>query len=220
MLSRCPARQKPFTSTARHAPRRLVVGCSGHASVAEVKQALQHSLQGLNRGIFGAKAAQRDEILGLVSQLEQQNTLLQPTENLQRLAGDWRLLYTTITITGSKRTKLGLREFVKLGEFRQRIDVKDKKAINEVDFRVTAFGTLTGMLSVVASYEVASPQRVSISFEGSTLEPQALQAIFQQNYALLLSIFNPDGWLDITYVDDQMRVGRDDKGNVFVLERM
>ncbi len=41
----------------------------------------------------------------------------------------------------------------------------------------------------------------------------------QANYALLLSIFNPEGWLDTTYVDDRHRIGRDDKGNVFVLER-
>ncbi len=41
----------------------------------------------------------------------------------------------------------------------------------------------------------------------------------QANYELLLSIFNPEGWLDTTYVDDQHRIGRDDKGNVFVLER-
>lgn len=49
--------------------------------------------------------------------------------------------------------------------------------------------------------------------------PSQLQQIFQANYDLLLSIFNPEGWLDITFVDDQMRVGRDDKGNIFVLER-
>ncbi len=41
----------------------------------------------------------------------------------------------------------------------------------------------------------------------------------QANYELLLSIFNPEGWLDTTYVDDRHRIGRDDKGNTFVLER-
>lgn len=72
--------------------------------------------------------------------------------------------------------------------------------------------------------------------------------LFRKNYDLLLSIFNPEGWLEITYpifsslifynyinidekcsyfliplshryVDDSMRIGRDDKGNIFVLER-
>ena len=50
-------------------------------------------------------------------------------------------------------------------------------------------------------------------------EPRQLQKLFEKNYALLLSIFNPEGWLEITYVDDLHRIGRDNLGNVFVLER-
>lgn len=49
--------------------------------------------------------------------------------------------------------------------------------------------------------------------------PTQLQKLFEANYDLLLSIFNPEGWLDITYLDDTTRVGRDDKGNVFLLTR-
>jgi hypothetical protein len=49
--------------------------------------------------------------------------------------------------------------------------------------------------------------------------PDQLRQLFEKNYELLLSIFNPEGWLDITYVDSELRVGRDDKGNLFVLER-
>ena len=49
--------------------------------------------------------------------------------------------------------------------------------------------------------------------------PSGLEKLFASNYDLLLSIFNPEGWLDITYVDETHRVGRDDKGNVFYLER-
>lgn len=49
--------------------------------------------------------------------------------------------------------------------------------------------------------------------------PKALEQLFASNHDLLLSIFNPEGWLDITYVDDTHRIGRDDKGNVFYLQR-
>ncbi len=49
--------------------------------------------------------------------------------------------------------------------------------------------------------------------------PKALERLFASNYDMLLSIFNPEGWLDITYVDDTHRIGRDDKGNVFYLQR-
>ena len=50
--------------------------------------------------------------------------------------------------------------------------------------------------------------------------PQRLQSIFEANFDLLLSIFNPEGHLDITYCDEDMRCGRDDQGHIFVLERV
>ncbi len=50
--------------------------------------------------------------------------------------------------------------------------------------------------------------------------PAQLQKLFEANYDLLLGIFNPEGHLDITYLDDRHRVGRDNKGNVFLLERV
>jgi hypothetical protein len=36
--------------------------------------------------------------------------------------GCWRLVYSTISILGSRRTKLGLRDFISLGDFFQTID--------------------------------------------------------------------------------------------------
>ena len=85
-------------------------------------------------------------------------------------------------------------------------------------------------------------------YESSRLEPRQLQALFEKNLALLLEVFNPQGWcvqaavacllacllcvsfadndgavaairLELTYVDEAHRVGRDDKGYTFVLER-
>lgn len=41
-------------------------------------------------------------------------------------------------------------------------------------------------------------QRVEIKFLKSVLVPEQLLLIFQKNYDLLLSVFNPEGWLDIT----------------------
>jgi hypothetical protein len=39
--------------------------------------------------------------------------------------GCWKLIYSTISILGKKRTKLGLRDFISLGDFLQIIDVKE-----------------------------------------------------------------------------------------------
>lgn len=41
------------------------------------------------------------------------------------MVGTWKLVYSTITILGSKRTKLGLRDFISLGDFYQNIDVAE-----------------------------------------------------------------------------------------------
>lgn len=91
---------------------------------------------------------------------------------------------------------------------------------NVVDFNILLFGNFKGCLTLEARYEPVSPYRVSITLEKAALVPQQFQKLFEKNYDLLLAIFNPEGWLDITYVDSQHRIGRDDKGNVFVLERL
>ena len=91
---------------------------------------------------------------------------------------------------------------------------------NVVNFDILLFGKFKGSLTIEAKYKPVSPRRVSITLEKAMLVPQQFQTLFEKNHDLLLSIFNPEGWLDITYVDAKHRIGRDDKGNVFVLERM
>lgn len=165
-------------------------------------------------------AEKRDVILNLIQQLEGFGSTDGVTSDLQRVGGDWRLLFSTISITGKRRTKLGLRNFISLGEFTQSIEVEGCRASNRVDFAVSGLAFLGGFLQIDATYQVAGPKRVSIEFEKASLEPSQLQDLFEQHYDMLLSIFNPAGWLDITYLDDRLRVGRDDKSNVFLLERI
>jgi hypothetical protein len=42
-----------------------------------------------------------------------------------KVDGCWKLIYSTISILGKKRTKLGLRDFISLGDFLQIIDVEE-----------------------------------------------------------------------------------------------
>ncbi|MCO5577345.1 hypothetical protein L7F22_031174 [Adiantum nelumboides] len=172
---------------------------------------------GINRGIFGVPAAQKAAIENWITLLEDRNPIGRPTEDLQKVEGEWRLLYSTISILGLKRTKLGLRDFITLGDFLQTIDADKNRAANMITFSVAGLGMLSGALTIEASFVVSSATRVDIKFEKSTIVP--LLKLFQKNYDMLLNIFNPEGWLEITYIDDEMRVGRDDKGNIFVLER-
>ena len=191
---------------------------------AEAEAALRAALPA-DRGIFGMSSGARAEVDGRVRALE----ALSPTgpEPLaggaevlrERVEGTWRVLYTTVSIQGKRRTQLGLRVFVELGEFLQVIDAGAGAVRNVITF--DALGKIRGALTVNASFTVASGSRVDVQFTGSEIEPQGLRDIFQENYDLLLAIFDPSGWLETTYLDPNgLRVGRDDKGNVFVLERV
>ena len=45
------------------------------------------------------QSAKKAVLHGLLEQLEGQNSVPEPTANLQLVEGDWKLLYSTITIT-------------------------------------------------------------------------------------------------------------------------
>uniref|UniRef100_A0A7N0ZT01 Plastid lipid-associated protein/fibrillin conserved domain-containing protein n=1 Tax=Kalanchoe fedtschenkoi TaxID=63787 RepID=A0A7N0ZT01_KALFE len=184
--------------------------CSGVASdgsetegvfkdLSALKADLYQAVQGINRGIFGLPSERKLEIERLVKQLESQNPTADPTANPDKVGGCWKLVYSTITILGSKRTKLGLRDFISLGDFYQRIDASEVKAINLIKFNVRGLNLLNGQLEIVASYKISSPSRVSITYENSTITPDQLMYVFEKNYQILLGIFNPEGWLEITY---------------------
>ncbi|KAL8133071.1 fibrillin-5, chloroplastic [Apium graveolens] len=188
-------------------------------TAAQVKAELSDILQGVNRGIFGVPTEKKSEIENFVKLLESQNPTPDPTQNLEKVAGCWKLLYSTIRILGSKRTKLGLRDFIGLADFLQIIDVAEGKAVNVIKFNARGLNLLNGKLTIEATFKVASKSRVDISYRNSTITPDQLMNLFRKNYDILLGIFNPEGWLEITYVDDMLRIGRDDKGNIFILER-
>ncbi|GLT70411.1 hypothetical protein SLA2020_424930 [Shorea laevis] len=185
----------------------------------QLKTDMYKALNGINRGIFGVPSTKKFKIEGLVKLLESQNPTPDPTLNLDKVGGCWKLVYSTITILGSKRTKLGLRDFISLGDFLQTIDVQKSKAVNVIKFNAKGLNFLNGKLTIEASFKIASKSKVDITYDSSTVTPDQLMNMFQKNYDLLLAIFNPEGWLEITYVDDNLRIGRDDKGNIFILER-
>ncbi|KAI3451478.1 hypothetical protein Pfo_008143 [Paulownia fortunei] len=191
-----------------------------YRTVAQIKKDLFAALQGINRGIFGVPSANKTEIENLVELLESQNPTPEPTLCLEKVAGAWKLIYSTITILGSKRTKLGLRDFITLGDFFQSINVAEGKAVNVIKFSAKGLHLLSGQLTIDASFKIASESRVDISYNKAVITPDQLMNVFRKNYDLLLGIFNPEGWLEITYVDDSLRIGRDDKGNIFILERL
>ena len=184
-----------------------------------MREQLIRQLEDLNRGVFGVQSAKQKSIHDSIASLEAANPTPEPTRAAEQLDGRWRLLYSTIRILGSKRSKLGLREFVQIGDMFQEIDMSSKTAVNTVEFNVSGFTMMKGCLTIKADFEAQSASRVDVKFSSATLKPDQLEKLFQQNYDLLLDIFNPEGWLEITYLDEQLRVGRDDDGHIFVLEK-
>ncbi|KAL0379174.1 UNVERIFIED_CONTAM: Fibrillin protein 5 [Sesamum radiatum] len=98
--------------------------------------------------------------------------------------------------------------------------VEKGKAVNVIKVSAKGLNLLSGQLTIDASFKIATESRVDISYNKSVITPEQLMNVFRKNYDLLLGIFNPEGWLEITYVDDTLRIGRDDKGNMFILERL
>lgn len=179
-----------------------------------------------DRGVYGLPSEQREAILLAIEELEKLDPGDSPpvSERLPALAGRWRVLFSTVTITGSKRVKLGLKSAVTLGDLVQTIDPATTTATSEVGFELGLLGGRGGgSLRLEARFRVPGgdhPRRVDISLASAALTPPALDSLLGQHMNLLLSIFNPEGWLETTFADERLRVGRDDKGRVFVLERV
>ena len=139
---------------------------SATQNALHIEEKLEEELKGLDRGIFGVPSAKKQVIHSLLAQLEAENEHKSPVDQLESLVdGPWLLLYSDITISGVKRSKLGLREFVKLGCFVQTIDSKAGLAISKIGFSVTGLGLVKGSLSIVASFVREGPSRVKIELK-------------------------------------------------------
>ncbi|CAI5987996.1 unnamed protein product [Closterium sp. NIES-65] len=95
-------------------------------------------------------SAKRAYLHAIIERLEELNPRPAPTEHIDEITGEWRLLYSTIAILGSKRTKLGLRDFISLGDFLQIVDKDTRRAANMVEFAVRGLGLLSGKLTIEA----------------------------------------------------------------------
>lgn len=190
------------------------------------KAALLEAIAGKNRGLL-ATDTQRQAILSAIAQLEERNPTPRPVEASTLLNGDWRLIYTT------SRGILGIEQvpLLKLGQVYQCIRAAEARVYNIAEVYGVPF--LEGLVGVAASFTPVSERRVDVKFERSILGLQRFigyqtPASFiekieagQKFAAIDFNIQNRDqqGWLDITYLDEDLRIGRGNEGNVFVLTK-
>lgn len=190
------------------------------------KAELLEAIAGKNRGLLVTEK-DKQAILAAVAQLEDRNPTPRPVEAGELLEGDWRLLYTT------SRGILGIDQFplLRLGQVYQCIRTAEARVYNIAE--VYGLPLLEGLVSVAARYIPVSDRRVDVIFERSVLGLKRLvdyqsPANFirqlesgQRLPAIDFNISNRDqqGWLDITYLDQDLRIGRGNEGSVFVLTK-
>ncbi len=190
------------------------------------KAELLEAIAGKNRGLL-ASETDKVKVLSILEQLEDHNPTPKPLEAKELLDGDWRLLYT------SSREILNIGRFplFQLGQIYQCIRSQEAKIYNIAE--IVGLPLLDSIVSVAATIEPVSDRRVNVKFQRSIV---GLQRIL--NYTspdnlierletgkkfppLDFNLENRDreGWLEITYLDEDLRVGRGNQGNVFVLAK-
>jgi hypothetical protein len=192
------------------------------------KTALINAIAGTNRGLL-ATETQKQAILAAIASLEDFNPTPRPVEANNLLDGNWRLLYTT----SKALLNLDRLPLCKLGQIYQCIRVETTSVYNIAE--ILGLPYLEGLVSVAAKFEPVSERRVQVKFERSII---GLQRLIEYNSPVTfiqqieagrkfpgidVAINNNNnrqqGWLDITYIDDDLRIGRGNEGSVFVLSK-
>jgi PAP_fibrillin len=190
------------------------------------KAALLDVIAGTNRGLL-ASEEQKQAILAAIASLEDFNPTPRPVEDSNLLNGNWRLLYTT------SKALLNIDRFplCKLGQIYQCIRVDTTSIYNIAE--IYGLPYLEGLVSVAAKFEPVSERRVQVKFQRSIIGLQRLigysspENFIQQIEAgkkfsaidFPIKSDTQQGWLDITYIDSDLRIGRGNEGSVFVLSK-
>ncbi len=190
------------------------------------KTELLEKIAGVNRGLL-TNETERIAIAAAIAQLEDRNPTPRPLEATALLEGNWRLLYTT------SKDLLGLGRFplLQLGQIYQCIRLREAKLYNIAEIYGIPF--CEGVVTVAAQFKPVSEQRVQVQFQRSILGLQRILGYQSPSQWIeQLSIqpkmkaidFEIDsqrtpGWLDITYLDSDLRIGRGNEGSLFVLTK-
>jgi hypothetical protein len=170
------------------------------------------------------------KILSAVEQLEDQNPHPQPFKNPQLLQGNWRLLYT------SSKSLLGLNNIplLEVDTIFQSISVNPQQVYNIAEIKGLPF--LDSVIIAIAKWEQVDQKRISVKFNRTIIglknllnyqSPQQFITKIHNNqkfYPFDISInknFNTssNGWLEITYLDQDLRISRGNQGSIFILSK-
>ncbi|XP_078444330.1 putative plastid-lipid-associated protein 4, chloroplastic [Wolffia australiana] len=161
----------------------------------EIKKELLEAIAPLDRGAE-ASDEDKDRIDQIARRLEAVNSVKEPFKT-KLLDGKWELIYTTSqSILATKRPKI------------LRPNGKIYQSINVDTLRAQNMETWPYFNQVTADLVPLNVRRVAVKFD--TFKILGLIPIKAPGRAR--------GELEITYVDEELRVSRGDKGNLFVLK--
>jgi hypothetical protein len=167
----------------------------GAAKRDAAKTALLDAIEGTNRGV-SASDEDVDAVEAAASALERLNPTRAGALRSPLVNGEWELLYTTsASILGANKPPFARP----IGPIYQTIDVARGRARNRETFPFYN--------AVDADLTPTSKSAVNVQFV----------KFFILGFLPITAPESAKGALDITYLDDELRVSRGDKGNLFVL---
>jgi hypothetical protein len=191
------------------------------------KANLLNAIAPVNRGL-NMTEDQRKAIFSAVAYLEELNPTPAPTQYPELLDGNWLLLFTT------SQELLGIDRFplYKLGNIYQCLRVAEGKIFNVAEIK--GLPLLGGLVSVCANFSIVNEKRVKVNFERLVAGSQTLVG-YQDINSFIDTLRSPKkllaidfqikredqkGWLETTYIDQDLRIGRGNEGNLFVLRKV
>ena len=194
------------------------------------KTELLEAIAPTNRGLL-ASNTDRQAIQSLVARLEDRTPYPHPLEAEEQLNGIWRLLYTT------SQELLGIDNvpFYRLGQIYQCVYIREARIYNIAE--VLGLPQLGGLVTVAAQFEVVSQKRVNVAFERGVFGLQRILGYggphsfiqklqtqdkfpFWQGIDFRINRDRQSGWLEVTYLDNDLRIGRGNQGSLFVLKKI
>lgn len=146
-----------------------------------------------------ATPEQQVQIKKKFERLEKLNPTRRPLKS-EKINGIWDLKYTT------SESILGKGGFPRVGPIKQMIDTTNLSAYNSE--LVSYFGIKVPR-KVTAELKPRNDNLTDVQFKRFSIGPLGFDAPEQFK-----------GSLDVTYLDDQVRLTRGDKGNIFILTRL
>lgn len=172
------------------------------ASQAPFKEALLARVTPLDFGrTIADDKEQQDDIENLIRQVEATNPSFSPGTD-PNLSGVWDMTYTT------SRSILGLKapSFLRAKRIIQELNGEQLTARNAELFK---FGPITIENAVEAKLTPTAPNRFDVNFVRFVIA-RLIKIDVEENERFT-------GWLEVTYLDKDLRISRGSEGNVFVL---